>query len=127
MPVAQKRILVVDDEPGLLFSLSAYLQDANFEVVGTTTGEEALTLLENDTFDAVIIDVRLPGKDGNAVIHQAKQTGCKATFIIHTGSTDYVVPASLRQLGLIQEDVFYKPLTNLENFCTTLRKRLKLQ
>ncbi len=127
MSTDQLRILIVDDEPGLLFSLSAYLQDADFEVEGAATGEKALALLEKETFDVVIIDVRLPGKDGNAVIGEAKQAGCKAIFFVHTGSTDYVLPASLRQLGLCREDVFFKPLPDLDDFCASLRKRLQGQ
>lgn len=120
----QYSVLIVDDEPGLLFSLSAFLEDENFTVQRTSSGEEALALLAKENFDAVIIDIRLPGKDGNDVIYEAKMSGYTAIFLIHTGSTDYQIPNSLQQFGINQEDIFLKPLLDLDIFCRTLRKRL---
>ena len=118
------KILIVDDEPGLLFSLKAYLEDEGYEVEGATSGEEALIILQKSIFDAVIIDVRLPGIDGNEVILEAKRSGNNVAFFIHTGSTDYQLPTSLKNMGFSEEDIFLKPLPDLNIITQILEKKL---
>ena len=58
------KILVVDDESGIRSTLQGVLGDEGWETRTAITGEEALTLLEKESFDVVILDVLLPGKDG---------------------------------------------------------------
>lgn len=121
----KKKILIIDDEPGLLFSMVAFLEDEGFTAVGTSSGEEALQHLVTDQYDAVVVDVRLPGIDGNEVILQALAKGCGAKFLIHTGSTDYILPKTLINHGFSQEDIFLKPLPDLDIICQALHKRFK--
>lgn len=118
------KILIVDDEKGLLNSLMAFFEDEEFDVTGATSGEEALEILAEKEIDAVIVDMRLPGIDGNEVILQSKQRGCKAQFLIHTGSTDYRLPTSLKELGFKQEHIFLKPLPDLRALSETVKKML---
>lgn len=124
MRESRNRILIVDDEPGLLFSLTAFLEDEGYEVEGTSSGEEALHALNSSKFDAVIIDIRLPGKDGNEVMLEALQSGCRARFLVHTGSSDYQIPPALATQGITQEDIFLKPLADLEILSQALNSRL---
>ncbi len=70
-----KKNLIVDDEPGLLLSLKAFFEDENYEVEGAASGEEAPVILRKSDFDAVIINVRLPGIDGNEVILATRKRG----------------------------------------------------
>ena len=126
MHIYTPKILIVDDEPGLLFSLMAFLEDEGFHVQGTSSGEEALSMIKSNSFDAIIVDVRLPGKDGDDVIVEALESGSKASFIIHTGSADYQLPMSLKKHGFSQEDIFLKPLPDLDILCQALHKRIKL-
>ncbi len=123
MPLHQTKILLIDDEPGLLYSLTAFLEDEGYQVQSTSTGEEALNNLKYDHFDAVIIDIRLPGKDGNEVILEAIESGCKACFLIHTGSADYQLPQALETYGITQNDIFLKPLADLDVLCQALKAR----
>ena len=125
MPIKPYKILIVDDEPGLLFSLMAFLEDEGFLVHGTSSGEDALAMLKKDVFDGVIVDVRLPGKDGDDVILEAIESGSKAKFIIHTGSADYQLPISLINKGFSQEDIFLKPILDLDVICQALIHRIK--
>ena len=124
MSFNQPKILIIDDEPGLLFSLTAFLEDEGYCVKSTSSGEDALCDLKNGSFDAVIIDIRLPGKDGNEVMLEAIKSGCKARFLIHTGSADYQLPQTLQAHGIGQNDIFLKPLTDLEILCQALNERL---
>lgn len=118
------KILIVDDEAGLLYSLMAFFEDENFDVKGASSGEEALEILKEEDVDAVIVDMRLPGIDGNEVILQAKDLGSKAKFLIHTGSTDYKLPTSLIDLGYRQEHIFLKPLADLSILTETVKNIL---
>ncbi len=74
MAKALPKVLIVDDETSLLNSLMAFFEDEDFDVTGASSGEEALETLSKEHFDAVIIDMRLPGIDGNEVILQAKKS-----------------------------------------------------
>ena len=69
------RILVVEDEPHLAKGLRFNLEAEGYTVEAVATGEAALQLLleEKQTFDAVILDIMLPGKDGFAVAHELRQ------------------------------------------------------
>lgn len=118
------KILIVDDEIGLLYSLKAFFEDENFDVKGASSGEEALEILKKEDVDAVIVDMRLPGIDGNEVILQAKELGSKAKFLIHTGSTDYKLPTSLIDLGYRQKHIFLKPLADLCILTETVKEML---
>lgn len=124
MPNSQMRILVVDDEPGLLYSLIAFLEDEGYQVNGAPSGEQALSMLEQATYNAVIVDIRLPGIDGNEVIMQARKSGYHGPFLIHTGSTDYQLTTSLKNLGFSQDDILLKPLPDLNILCQALSKKL---
>ena len=63
-----KRILIVDDEFGLLEVLEFILSDAGFVVASALNGQEALTRLQETKPDLVILDFMMPVLDGSAVI-----------------------------------------------------------
>ena len=60
----RSQILVVDDEPGMLETLNDILVAAGYEVTVAANGERALELLSDGGFDAVLMDIRMPGMDG---------------------------------------------------------------
>lgn len=69
-----KRILIVDDEPDILFVLKTVLKVAGYEVVEAASGEEAIAVLEStDTPDATLLDIRLPGIDGWEVLAKMRE------------------------------------------------------
>jgi CheY-like chemotaxis protein len=63
---AVKKILIVDDEPAVLFALSEALADRRrgVKVATATSGGEAVALLESERVDLVVTDLRMPGMDG---------------------------------------------------------------
>jgi two-component system nitrogen regulation response regulator NtrX len=105
------RILVVDDEPGIRESLSGVLADEGFEVAAAQSGEQCLSLLAEEGFDCVLLDVWLPGLDGLAVLQQMQeQCGeqCPAIIMISGhGSIESAVRAT--KLGAF--DFLEKPLS----------------
>jgi len=116
------RVLVVDDEPRVAGTLQAYLEDEGMEVRSTSSAEEALGLVgAGAAFDVCIMDMRLPGMDGNAAIRSLHQVRPTMRFIIHTGTAGYAVPEDLRALGIGNGQLFTKPLPNMEPLVDTIR------
>lgn len=107
------KILIVDDESVVSANLTAFLEDEGFTVFSAFSGEEALELLAGKDIDIGIIDMRLPGIDGNTLILRAHDMRPLMKFLIHTGSTNYGLPKTLISLGIEQERVFRKPLPDL--------------
>ena len=62
--MARERILVVDDEEDILELVKYNLTKENFQVMCATSGEEALQKLKKETFDIILLDLMLPGRDG---------------------------------------------------------------
>lgn len=70
-----KTVLIVDDEADILFTLTIVLETAGFRTVGAVSAEEALTLLESETPDGMLLDLNLPGMDGWALLDVLKADG----------------------------------------------------
>jgi len=108
------RVLVVDDEPHVRRNLEAYLEDDGFDVACAGSGEEALEAVQNGLApDVCIMDMRLPGMDGNAAIRALSELRPDLRFLVHTGSAGYSVPEDLREYGLDSGHVFHKPLHDM--------------
>ncbi len=107
------RVLVVDDEPAIRISLAQYLDDLDFETVVASSAEEALLLLSKQPCDAAIVDIRLPGMDGEALILKAHEMYSDMCFLIYTGSVDFCLSKGLSAIGISACRVFRKPLKDL--------------
>jgi two-component system NtrC family sensor kinase len=70
---ASARILVVDDEPGLVDLMRAFLESAGYEVAGAESGALALALLAEARFDLIVSDLRMPDIDGAALWRVVRQ------------------------------------------------------
>jgi two-component system alkaline phosphatase synthesis response regulator PhoP len=68
------RLLLVDDDEHILFSLKGIFETAGFNVVCTDNGKEAIAIAKNFQPHLVILDVIMPGMDGIEVCHELKQT-----------------------------------------------------
>ncbi len=106
------KLLIADDDEMLCRNLEAFFQDEDFDVTAETTGEGAIKSIENDIFDAGIIDMRLPGIDGNDLIFKAHKINPDMKFIIYTGSSNYVLPSNLANIGIDKECIFLKPVAD---------------
>ncbi|MGK5086214.1 response regulator [Bdellovibrionota bacterium FG-2] len=70
MPLAKKTILIVDDEKDLRELVGCILQDkiSGLEIAEADNGIEAISKIENQVFDLLITDVRMPGMDGQRLL-----------------------------------------------------------
>lgn len=113
MDISTIKVLVVDDEGVVCSNVAAFLEDEGFTVFSAASGEEALDLLLKQKMDVAIIDMRLPGIDGDTLILKAHEIQPVLKFLIHTGSTNYSVSKSLEEIGVMNEHVFLKPLWDM--------------
>jgi two-component system, OmpR family, response regulator len=118
------RVLVLDDEAIIRLNLCAFLEDEGFTIFSASSGEAALQLLEEQTVDVAIVDIRLPNMDGNTFVLHAHAHDPQMKFLIHTGSSSYQLPAELVTLGLQAEDVFMKPIVNMNEIVVAIQKKL---
>ena len=90
-----KKVLVVDDEPGLRQSLGLLLTDAGYAVTAEQNGRRALDRAIAETFDLVLCDVRMPEMDGLTFLRQYRQRGGSALVIVMSayGGEDAAIAA----------------------------------
>jgi DNA-binding NtrC family response regulator len=114
------KVLVVDDEQFILDSLTGFLEDFEFQVFRAESGESALKLLEKESINAVVIDLRLPGMAGDTLIRKINCLYPNIRFVIHTGSVGYVLSEDLKSIGMKTEHIFFKPVPDLTTLVETV-------
>jgi DNA-binding NtrC family response regulator len=97
-----KRILVVDDEEDLTWSISKNLgkNDKIFEVICVNNGDSALAYLQTRQVDLVITDVRMPGRDGLALLRDIERDYPQTRVIVMTAHNSEEVRRQIEQNGL---------------------------
>ena len=90
-----KKVLIVDDEPGLRQSLGLLLTDAGYAVTAEQNGRRALERATADAFDLVLCDVRMPEMDGLTFLRNYRQRGGSALVIVMSayGGEDAAIAA----------------------------------
>jgi DNA-binding NtrC family response regulator len=101
------KILIVDDEHLIRWSLEKDLRQAGYETDQAATGEEALEMMEKAEPDLVLLDLRMPGIDGFGVMQKAEKKGLHPLFIIVTGIGD--VKTAVRAVNEGAVDYICKP------------------
>ena len=82
--MAQKRILIVDDEKLVRWALTQKCTEFGYQTVEAENGEEAIRSLQSDSVDAVLLDVHLPDLSGIEVLEKLKQAGETRSVIMMT-------------------------------------------
>ena len=108
----QQRILLVEDEPGLLMTLTDRLLSENFAVETATDGETGLARALAETFDLVILDVGLPRKNGFDVCRDLRQRGARVPVIMLTARGQVVDKVVGLKIGA--DDYVTKPFEMME-------------
>lgn len=83
MRVAKRRLLIVDDEPDITFTLSSILEENGFEVVSFNNPLLALRSFKPRYYELVILDIRMPKMDGFELYREIKRKdkGVKVCFL----------------------------------------------
>ena len=101
------RILLVEDEPGLVLTLSDLLTGEGYAVESATDGPSGLKRATDEEFDLIILDVMLPGKSGLDVCRELRQHGRDTAILMLTAKTQLVDRVVGLKLGA--DDYLTKP------------------
>jgi CheY-like chemotaxis protein len=82
---ARNRVLVVDDEPGMLRMLKAVLAQYGFVTEEACSGDDALKLLSKRSFDVIVSDINMPGLDGLDFVREVRERDFRLPIITITG------------------------------------------
>ena len=90
----KNRILIVDDDEVVRRSYLRSLESISRNIEDASDGEEALQTMEQNPFDVVLLDLRMPGQDGLSVLRTIKQKWPESEVVIITG---YPTVASVKE------------------------------
>lgn len=102
------RVLIADDDPGTCETLGDILTAEGYAVTTVEDGRAALAAARAERYDVVLVDQRMPGPGGLAVVEELRRTGaCDAVYVITAYADRFLVR---RALDSGARQVFVKPL-----------------
>src|SRR5262250_2890675 len=107
-----KRILLVEDEPGLVLTLTDRLTSEGYQTESARDGDTGLERASNEAFDAVILDVMLPRKNGFDVCRDLRQHKIRTPILMLTARGQVVDKVVGLKLGA--DDYLTKPFEMME-------------
>ncbi|MFP4446221.1 MAG: response regulator transcription factor [Desulfosudaceae bacterium] len=127
--MAEKRVLVVDDEPDLVTVVKKYLEDEGFAVEVAYNGVEAIEKVTANPPDAIVLDVMMPEKDGYEVCSELKSNEKYADIPVvlltavadHVSSTRY---SHFDGMSMEADDYLPKP-ASAEDICESVKSLLR--
>jgi DNA-binding NtrC family response regulator len=117
----KNRILVVDDEEALRTVLSSELVSEGYDVRTAGDGDEAISGLQKEPFDLVLLDIKMPRMNGFEVLKFIKEKHPRTKVVMLTGFADLKNAIESKKLGA--EDFVSKPY-DLVDLLTTIERVL---
>lgn len=108
MPARKTTILTADDDPQLLRLITRTLQLEGYDVLSASDGQQALSLIESNVPDAVLLDVMMPKMDGFTVCQRVREFSLVPIIIITARGQDQ---DKIRGLDLGADDYLTKPFS----------------
>src|SRR3954463_5690803 len=105
----KERILIVDDEAGVRSALSGVLRDEGYVVEAVDSGEACLDRAIRSTFDAIVLDIWLPGMDGLATLAKLQERHVEAPVVMISGHGN--IESAVRAIKMGAFDFVEKPLS----------------
>ena len=111
MPNSGPKVLIVDDEANIRQSLSGVLSDENYQCTAVASGEACLESISRESYEAVFLDIWLPGMDGLAVLARIQEwpSTARPAVIMISGHGNIETAVKATKLGAF--DFVEKPLT----------------
>jgi cyclic di-GMP phosphodiesterase len=119
---AKPRVLLVDDECAVWQILGEKLGRSGFEWCGRSSAEEALACLEQEPFDAVVSDLKMPGMTGLQLLAEVQKRHPQLAFVMATGENDIRVAVDAMKHGA--DDYLVKPF-HLDAAVESIRRALQ--
>ena len=120
----EKKILIVDDEERVVQSVAGVLEDEGFRVATARSGEEAVTIFQQEGPDVTLLDIWMPGMDGIEVLKRLKWITPDCLVIMISGHATISTAMTAVKLGAF--DFIEKPLS-LDLLLMTIRRALDHQ
>ena len=117
-------ILVVDDEPQVLDVVSQFLAQRGYQVRTASSGEKALSLVDQEHPALMILDMYMPGMNGIGVLRQLYERKNTSGIILLTGSQDEKLLAESLDLGVLE--IIGKPV-NFDHLALAVRLGLQIK
>src|SRR5262250_3112067 len=118
------QLLLVDDDPNTLASLSRAFRLAGHEATVCDNANRAIELLRNESFDLILSDVVMPGKTGIQLLEELKQTGVKTPIVLISGQANIEMAVKATRLGAL--DFLEKPLST-DKLLLTVQNALRME
>ena len=122
MPLENPKVLIVDDEQNILLYLSEALEDEGYAITTKGSGKEAVTVLEKENFDLILVDLKLRDIDGLEVMREAKKYSPDTVVIMLTGHGSLETAVEAMRFGAF--DYLLKPCS-IQDLRTSLRRGLE--
>jgi DNA-binding NtrC family response regulator len=116
-------LLLVDDDPNTLASLSRAFRLAGHEATVCDNANRAIELLKTEPFDLILSDVVMPGKSGLELLEDLKSTGVKTPIVLISGQANIEMAVKATKLGAL--DFLEKPLST-DKLLVTVENALRL-
>jgi two-component system, OmpR family, response regulator len=107
------RVLIVDDEVDFVETIVKRLKDRGLDVIGATSGREALDIMDGNEFDVAVLDVKMPGMDGIETLREMKKKNPMMEVIMLTGHGSVESGIQGLQLGAYNYVMKPVPLNDL--------------
>ncbi|HWP48410.1 MAG TPA: response regulator [Candidatus Limnocylindrales bacterium] len=120
------KILVVDDEPGILEFLTDLLTTFGYTLTTAAGGEQAIKFLETETFDVILVDLKMPRIDGLEVLRKAKALDPDAVVVFLTGYMTLENALDMMRAGGAF-DCLTKPLEDIGHLQRVLEKAISFR
>jgi two-component system nitrogen regulation response regulator NtrX len=120
--MVESTVLIVDDEEGIRESLSGIFEDEGYEVLTSSSGEEALKALKEQSPDLILLDVWLPGIDGIKTLKEIKGLKPDLPVIMISGHGNIELAVKATRMGAY--DFLEKPLS-LERVLLAAKRALE--
>jgi two-component system nitrogen regulation response regulator NtrX len=117
-------VLIVDDEPSIVQSLSGLLSDEGYKVSTAFNGHDALKVIDSDSPDLVLLDIWMPGLDGIETLKEIKKYNPHIQVIIITGHGTIETAVKATKLGAF--DLVEKPLS-IDKIILTINNALNFR
>jgi DNA-binding NtrC family response regulator len=107
----RKKILVCDDEEGIRESLNLILEK-DYDLDFASSGSEAIEKVKKNSYDGLILDIKMPAKDGLETLAEVKKISPETKIIIATGYQSVETASKAVKLGAV--DYITKPFESDE-------------
>jgi DNA-binding NtrC family response regulator len=118
------RLLLIDDDPNTLASLSRAFRLAGYDATVCDSAIRALELIRADHFDMIFSDVVMPGKDGISLLEDLKAAGVTTPVVMISGQASVETAVRATRLGAV--DFLEKPIST-EKLLVTIENVLRLR